>query len=97
MYSLQYFEADLTTIFTELEGEDMTIWLSSVPSGVSGWLYSNNSTKKIYGTPPQISNQAFWFYIYAQDVKLQQTYVNVTLTILYNYSPSYITSFPSLY
>ena len=96
MTTLHYFELDLTTIFVDYNGEPLEYWLTSVSSYMS-WMNIDNTTNKLYGTPPQTGDHWETFYIYAKDPKYTNTYVYITSHIFYNHHPEYSSSISDLH
>jgi hypothetical protein len=93
---LQDFEADFTTIFNELNGETLTYNTSPLNVNISSWLIIDNSTQKMSGTPPQMDDQILSFLLYAYDVKLLNTNVNITFIMDKNDPPQLLSAVPNL-
>ena len=66
-------------------GEDINFSIDAATN--LGWLMVNNSTNKMYGTPPQMADQTLATYVRAYGVVYSTTYTYATFYMKKNNGP----------
>ena len=85
---LHPFEFDLTTWFSEPDGEQLEYWMTDHSTNMS-WASFDNATHKLVGTPGQQDDHIENFYIYAKDPKYSNVSVQVQANMEKNGYPVY--------
>jgi len=88
-------EIDIDALVNEPDGEPIT-FSAAIPAPTNSWLTLDHVGKKLYGTPPQTTDQNVTVPLIASDPYYGSVTVQIILQMEYNDGPRRDGTFPPL-